>query len=139
MVDNARALAASLEENGLRVVSGGTDNHSMLVDLSGAGGSGGVTGKDAEKGLDRACLTTNKNGIPYDTRSPFVTSGIRLGTPAGTTRGFGTAEFRTIGALIAEVVEGLAKNGPEGDGQVEESVRSRVAELCARFPVYPGM
>ena len=135
VVDNARALAASLEENGLRVVSGGTDNHLMLVDLS----AKNVTGKDAEKGLDRAWLTTNKNGIPYDTRSPFVTSGIRLGTPAGTTRGFGTAEFRTIGKLIAEVVEGLAKNGAEGDGQVEASVRGRVAELCARFPVYPGM
>jgi glycine hydroxymethyltransferase len=139
VVDNARALAAGLEENGLRVVSGGTDNHSMLVDLSGAGSSGGVTGKDAEHALDRAWLTTNKNGIPFDTRSPFVTSGIRLGTPAGTTRGFGTAEFRTIGNLIAEVVEGLAKNGAEGDGQVEESVRGRVAELCERFPVYPGM
>ena len=135
VVENARALAASLEENGLRVVSGGTDNHSMLIDLS----AKNVTGKDAEKGLDRAWLTTNKNGIPYDTRSPFVTSGIRLGTPAGTTRGFGTAEFRTVGALIAEVVEGLAKNGPEGDGQAEESVRGRVAELCARFPVYPGL
>ena len=135
VVENARALAASLEENGLRVVSGGTDNHSMLIDLS----AKNVTGKDAEKGLDRAWLTTNKNGIPYDTRSPFVTSGIRLGTPAGTTRGFGTAEFRTVGALIAEVVAGLAKNGPEGDGQAEESVRGRVAELCARFPVYPGL
>ena len=135
VVDNARALAASLEENGLRVVSGGTDNHSMLVDLS----AKDVTGKDAEKGLDRAWLTCNKNGIPFDKRSPFVTSGIRLGTPAGTTRGFGTAEFRTIGKLIAEVVEGLAKNGAEGDGQIEESVRSRVTELCDRFPVYPGM
>jgi glycine hydroxymethyltransferase len=135
VVDNARALAASLEEQGLRVVSGGTDNHLMLVDLS----AKNVTGKDAEKGLDRAWLTTNKNGIPYDSRSPFVTSGIRLGTPAGTTRGFGTAEFRTIGKLIAEVVEGLAKNGAEGDGQVEESVRGRVTELCQRFPVYPGM
>ena len=135
VVENARALAASLEEHGLRVVSGGTDNHLMLVDLS----AKNVTGRDAEKGLDRAWLTTNKNGIPYDTRSPFVTSGIRLGTPAGTTRGFGAAEFRTIGKLIAEVVEGLAKNGVEGDGQVEESVRGRVAELCQRFPVYPGM
>ncbi|MEO1968005.1 MAG: serine hydroxymethyltransferase [Sphingomonadaceae bacterium] len=135
VVDNARALAASLEENGLRVVSGGTDNHSMLVDLS----AKDVTGKDAEKGLDRAWLTCNKNGIPFDKRSPFITSGIRLGTPAGTTRGFGTAEFRTIGKLIAEVVEGLAKNGAEGDGQIEESVRSRVTELCDRFPVYPGM
>jgi glycine hydroxymethyltransferase len=135
IVENARALAASLEENGLRIVSGGTDNHSMLVDLT----AKDVTGKDAEKGLDRAFLTCNKNGIPYDTRSPFVTSGIRLGTPAGTTRGFGPEEFRTVGKLIAEVVDGLAKNGPEGDAQVEESVRQRVATLCAAFPVYPGM
>jgi glycine hydroxymethyltransferase len=135
IVENARALAASLEENGLRIVSGGTDNHSMLVDLT----AKDVTGKDAEKGLDRAFLTCNKNGIPYDTRSPFVTSGIRLGTPAGTTRGFGPEEFRTVGKLIAEVVEGLSKNGPEGDAQIEESVRRRVAELCAAFPVYPGM
>jgi glycine hydroxymethyltransferase len=135
IVENARALAASLEENGLRIVSGGTDNHSMLVDLT----AKDVTGKDAEKGLDRAFLTCNKNGIPYDTRSPFVTSGIRLGTPAGTTRGFGPAEFRTVGKLIAEVVEGLSKNGPEGDAQIEESVRQRVSALCAAFPVYPGM
>jgi glycine hydroxymethyltransferase len=135
IVENARALAASLEENGLRIVSGGTDNHSMLVDLT----AKDVTGKDAEKGLDRAFLTCNKNGIPYDTRSPFVTSGIRLGTPAGTTRGFGPEEFRTVGKLIAEVVDGLAKNGPEGDAQVEESVRQRVSALCAAFPVYPGM
>nr|WP_086607821.1 serine hydroxymethyltransferase [Erythrobacter donghaensis] len=135
IVENARALAASLEENGLRIVSGGTDNHSMLVDLT----AKDVTGKDAEKGLDRAFLTCNKNGIPYDTRSPFVTSGIRLGTPAGTTRGFGPDEFRTIGKLIAEVVEGLSKNGPEGDAQIEESVRQRVSAMCAAFPVYPGM
>jgi glycine hydroxymethyltransferase len=134
VVDNARALAASLEENGLRVVSGGTDNHSMLVDLT----AKDVTGKDAEKGLDRAWLTCNKNGIPYDTRSPFVTSGVRLGTPAGTTRGFGTEEFRTIGKLIAEVVDGLSKNGADGDAAVEQSVRDRVSELCDRFPVYPG-
>jgi glycine hydroxymethyltransferase len=135
IVENARALAASLEEHGLRIVSGGTDNHSMLVDLT----AKDVTGKDAEKGLDRAWLTCNKNGIPFDTRSPFVTSGIRLGTPAGTTRGFGPVEFRIVGKLIAEVVDGLAKNGPEGDAQVEESVRARVSELCAAFPVYPGM
>lgn len=135
IVENARALAASLEEHGLRIVSGGTDNHSMLVDLT----AKDVTGKDAEKGLDRAWLTCNKNGIPFDTRSPFVTSGIRLGTPAGTTRGFGPAEFRTIGKLIAEVVDGLSKNGPEGDAQIEESVRARVSELCAAFPVYPGL
>ncbi|MEM6857830.1 MAG: serine hydroxymethyltransferase [Pseudomonadota bacterium] len=135
IVENARALAASLEEHGLRICSRGTDNHSMLVDLT----AKDVTGKAAEKGLDRAWLTCNKNGIPFDTRSPFVTSGIRLGTPAGTTRGFGPIEFRTVGALIAEVVEGLSKNGPEGDAQIEESVRARVAELCADFPVYPGM
>ncbi len=135
IVDNARALAASLEEHGLRIVSGGTDNHSMLVDLT----AKDVTGKDAEKGLDRAWLTCNKNGIPFDTRSPFVTSGIRLGTPAGTTRGFGPTEFREVGRLIAEVVDGLSKHGAEGDPQVEKQVRARVAELCADFPVYPGL
>jgi glycine hydroxymethyltransferase len=135
VVANARALAASLEKQGLRVVSGGTDNHSLLVDLS----AKDVTGKDAEKGLDRAWLTCNKNGIPFDTRSPFVTSGIRLGTPAGTTRGFGEREFDTIGRLIADVVEGLAHNGAEGDAQVEERVRGEVAELCAAHPIYPEM
>lgn len=135
VVENAKALAASLEENGLRIVSGGTDNHLMLVDLT----AKDVTGKAAEKGLDRAWLTCNKNGIPFDTRSPFVTSGVRLGTPAGTTRGFGPAEFRKVGALIAEVVDGLAKNGPDGDAQIEERVRGRVNELCDAFPVYPGM
>ena len=134
VVENAKALAASLEEAGLRIVSGGTDNHLMLVDLT----AKDVTGKAAETGLDRAYLTCNKNGIPFDTRSPFVTSGIRLGTPAGTTRGFGPAEFRKIGGLIAEVVEGLSRNGEDGDGQVEESVRRRVGELCDAFPVYPG-
>ena len=134
VVENARALAEGIEANGLRVVSGGTDNHSMLVDLT----AKDVTGKAAEAGLDRAWLTCNKNGIPYDTRSPFVTSGIRLGTPAGTTRGFGPDEFRTIGALICDVVDGMARNGPEGDGQIEEQVRGKVAELCQAFPVYPG-
>ena len=134
VVDNARALAASLEAHGLRIVSGGTDNHSMLVDLT----AKDVTGKDAEKGLDRAFLTCNKNGIPFDTRSPFITSGLRLGSPAGTTRGFGTDEFTKIGELIARVVEGLAKNGPEGDAQIEQAVRAEVGELCAAFPVYPG-
>jgi glycine hydroxymethyltransferase len=133
IVANARALAASLAEQGLRIVSGGTDNHLMLVDLT----AKNVTGKAAEKGLDRAWLTCNKNGIPYDTRSPFVTSGVRLGTPAGTTRGFGEEEFRQVGALIAEVVEGLSRNGEEGDGQVEARVRARVEELCSRFPIYP--
>ena len=134
VVENARALAASCMEQGLGVVSGGTDNHLMLVDLT----PKDVTGKAAEKGLDRAWLTCNKNGIPYDTRSPFVTSGIRLGTPAGTTRGFGPEEFREVGQLIAQVVEGLSRNGDEGDGQVEEHVRAKVAALTARFPIYPS-
>lgn len=135
IVANSRALAASLADNGLRIVSGGTDNHLMLVDLT----AKNVTGKAAEKGLDRAWLTCNKNGVPFDTRSPFVTSGIRLGTPAGTTRGFREDEFRAIGALIAEVVDGLSHNGDEGDAQVEARVRDRVEELCAAFPIYPEM
>jgi len=134
IVENARALAASIEEHGLSVVSGGTDNHLMLVDLT----AKDVTGKAAEKGLDRAWLTCNKNGVPFDKRSPFVTSGIRLGTPAGTTRGFGTQEFREIGRLIAQVVDGLARNGDEGDAQVEQAVRTRVEALCERFPIYEG-
>jgi len=134
IVENAKALASSLQESGLSIVSGGTDNHLMLVDLT----SKDVTGKAAEKGLDRAWLTCNKNAIPFDQRSPFVTSGVRLGTPAGTTRGFGPDEFRTVGTLIAEVVEGMRKNGDDGDAQAEESVRRRVTELCEAFPVYPG-
>ena len=135
IVKNARALAASVEAHGLRVVSGGTDSHLMLVDLT----AKDVTGKAAEKGLDRAWLTCNKNGVPFDKRSPFVTSGIRLGTPAGTTRGFGEDEFAAIGKLIAEVVDGMARNGDEGDGQVESHVRDRVAELCEAYPIYPGL
>jgi glycine hydroxymethyltransferase len=135
VVANARALAASLQDNGLPIVSGGTDNHLMLCDLS----PKDVTGKSAEKGLDRAWLTCNKNGVPFDKRSPFVTSGIRLGTPAATTRGFREDEFRIVGQLIAEVVEGLSRNGEEGDGQVEQRVRDRVAELCAAHPIYPEL
>jgi glycine hydroxymethyltransferase len=135
VVANARALAKSLQEQGLDIVSGGTDNHLMLVDLR----PKQAKGKDAEKALDRASITCNKNGIPFDPEKPFVTSGIRLGTPAGTTRGFGEDEFRAIGALIAEVVDGLRKNGPEGDAQVEQSVGRRVHELCARFPIYPDL
>ncbi|HEY2837095.1 MAG TPA: serine hydroxymethyltransferase, partial [Rhizomicrobium sp.] len=122
-----------LKEQGLDIVSGGTDNHLMLVDLR----PKKATGKAAEKALDRAFITTNKNAIPYDPEKPFVTSGIRLGTPAGTTRGFGPAEFREIGKLIVEVVEGLAnKNHEDGDAAVEASVRTRVGELCRRFPIY---
>ncbi|OYX15870.1 MAG: serine hydroxymethyltransferase, partial [Sphingomonadales bacterium 32-67-7] len=134
IVENAKVLAASLEEHGLNIVSGGTDNHLMLVDLS----PKAVTGKAAEKGLDRAFLTCNKNAIPFDPLPPTKTSGVRLGTPAGTTRGFGPAEFRKVGAMIAEVLEGMRKNGDEGDAQIEEGVRRRVIELCEAFPVYPG-
>jgi len=134
VVENAKALAASLEEHGVGIVSGGTDNHLMLVDL----GPKEVTGKAAEVGLDRAFLTCNKNAIPFDPLPPTKTSGIRLGAPAGTTRGFGPAEFRKVGGLIAEVLEGMRRNGDEGDAQVEESVRRRVMELCEAFPVYPG-
>jgi glycine hydroxymethyltransferase len=134
VVENAKALAASLEEAGLRIVSGGTDNHLMLVDLS----PKEVTGKAAEVGLDRAFLTCNKNAIPFDPLPPTKTSGIRLGAPAATTRGFGPAEFRKVGGLIAEVLEGMRRNGDLGDAQVEESVRRRVTELCEAFPVYPG-
>ncbi len=133
VVENARALSDSLLDAGLGIVSGGTDNHSMLVDLT----PKDVTGKAAEKGLDRAHITCNKNGIPFDTRSPFVTSGIRLGTPAGTTRGFGPEEFREIGKMIADVVDGMSRNGDEGDGQVEMAVKERAMALCSRFPVYP--
>lgn len=135
VAENAKALAASLQERGLDIVSGGTDNHLMLVDLR----PYNAKGKHAEKALDRAAITCNKNGIPNDPEKPFVTSGIRLGTPAGTTRGFGVEEFRQIGQLIAEVVEGLRKNGEEGDAQVEQSVKARVEELCARFPIYQGL
>ena len=132
IVANARALAKSLQEAGLDIVSGGTDNHLMLVDLR----PKQAKGKHAEKALDRASITCNKNGIPFDPEKPFVTSGIRLGTPAGTTRGFGEGEFREVGGMIAEVVDGLRKNGEAGDAQVEQSVARRVEELCARFPIY---
>ena len=133
--ENARALAASLQEQGLDIVSGGTDNHSMLVDLR----PYNAKGKHAEKALDRASITCNKNAIPNDPEKPFVTSGIRLGSPAGTTRGFGVEEFREIGRFIAEVVDGLRKNGDEGDAQVEQSVAARVEQMCKRFPIYEGL
>ncbi|HEX8233117.1 MAG TPA: serine hydroxymethyltransferase [Caulobacteraceae bacterium] len=131
VVENAQALAAALVENGMAIVSGGTDSHLMLVDLR----PKGVTGKAAEASLERAHITCNKNGVPFDTAPFTITSGVRLGSPAGTTRGFGTAEFRRIGELIAEVVDGLAAN-PEANGAVEERVRGEVMDLCARFPIY---
>ncbi|MEG8223969.1 serine hydroxymethyltransferase [Sphingomonas sp. HH69] len=132
IVANAKTLAATLADAGLSIVSGGTDNHLMLVDLR----AKNTTGKAAEKALDRAYITCNKNNVPFDTASPFVTSGVRLGTPAGTTRGFGEAEFREIGELIAQVVEGLKRNGDDGDGQVEAHVREKVLALTGRFPIY---
>jgi len=107
----------------------------MLVDLR----PKGVKGNATEKALGRAHITTNKNGIPFDPEKPFVTSGIRLGTPAGTTRGFGEDEFRAIADMIVEVIDGLAANGEEGNGAVEEAVKAKVAALCARFPMYEGL
>ncbi|MER2534198.1 MAG: serine hydroxymethyltransferase [Rhizobiaceae bacterium] len=134
VVANAKALASSLQETGLDIVSGGTDNHLMLVDLR----PKNATGKRAEAALGRANITCNKNGIPFDPEKPFVTSGVRLGTPAGTTRGFGVAEFREIGKLIAEVLDGLqAANSDEGNAAVEAAVKAKVVALTDRFPLYP--
>ena len=136
IVANAKALAASLQETGLDIVSGGTDNHLMLVDLR----PKNATGKRAEAALGRANITCNKNGIPFDPEKPFVTSGVRLGTPAGTTRGFGQAEFRDIGKLIAEVLDGLkVANSDEGNAAVEAAVKEKVIALTERFPLYPYM
>ena len=132
VVDNAQTLAKALAESGLAMVSGGTDTHLMLVDLRPLG----LTGRDAEQALERAGMTCNKNGIPFDPQKPTVTSGVRLGSPAATTRGFGRAEFRQIGEWIAEVLRGLAKT-PGGDAALEARVRGEVARLCDRFPIYP--
>jgi glycine hydroxymethyltransferase len=132
VVDNAKALAGVIRERGCEIVSGGTDNHLMLVDLR----PKGVKGNAAEQALERADITCNKNGVPFDPEKPTVTSGIRLGTPAGTTRGFGLAEFREIGMLISDVLDGLAANGADGNAAVEEAVRGRVRALCQRFPIY---
>ncbi len=132
VVTNAKALAETVMASGLNIVSGGTDSHVMLVDLR----PKGVTGRDTEASLERAHITCNKNGIPFDTASFVVTSGVRLGTPAGTTRGFGAEEFRQIGRWIGEVVDGLAKNGPDGNAEVEAKVREQVLALTARFPIY---
>lgn len=132
---NAVALADQLVKGGLDIVTGGTDTHVMLVDLR----PKSVKGNATEKALGRAHITTNKNGIPFDPEKPMVTSGIRLGTPAGTTRGFGEAEFRQIADWIIEVVEGLAANGEDGNDAVEKKVKGEVATMCARFPVYPNL
>lgn len=132
VVDNARALAETLTAGGCAIVTGGTDNHLMLVDLR----PKGLTGKAAEGALGRAHITCNKNGVPFDTASPMVTSGVRLGSPAATSRGFGAAEFCAVGKLIVEVLDGLAKNGDGGNSAVEASVRERVGAMTKRFPIY---
>ncbi len=134
VVDNAKALAEAVRAGGLDLVSGGTDTHVLLVDLR----PKQVTGRAAELSLHRALITCNKNAIPFDPEKPMVTSGIRLGSPAGTTRGFGTAEFKEVGQAIVEVLDGLSAH-PDDNGQAETTVRRRVEALCARFPVYQGL
>ena len=132
VIANAQALSDQLLKGGLDTVTHGTDTHVLLVDLR----PKGVKGNATEKALGRANITCNKNGVPFDPEKPTITSGIRLGSPAGTTRGFGEAEFRQIADWIIEVVDGLAANGEEGNAAVEAKVRSEVAKLCARFPIY---
>ena len=132
VINNAKVLAGTMIEGGLDIVSGGTDTHLMLVDLR----PKGLTGKAAEAALGRANITCNKNGIPFDPEKPMVTSGIRLGSPACTTRGFGTAEFKQVGDLIIEVLDGLSKNGEEGNAAVEAAVKEKVIALTDRFPIY---
>lgn len=134
VVDNARALAETLVARGLAIVTGGTDSHLMLVDLR----PKKLTGKAAEESLERAGLTCNKNAIPFDPEKPFVTSGIRLGTPAGTTRGFGVAEFKAIGNLIGDVLDGLAAS-PTDNSAAEKKAKAEVAKLCSQFPIYSGL
>ncbi len=135
IVDNARVLADTLKAGGADIVSGGTDSHIVLVDLR----PKNVTGNITEEALERAGITCNKNAVPFDPAPPMVTSGVRLGTPAGTTRGFGVAEWKLIGEYIIEVLDGLAANGADGNGAVEKSVKAKVAELCKRFPIYPTL
>ena len=134
VIANAQALASRLKERGADLVAGGTDTHLALVDLRPLG----ITGKDADEALERSAITCNKNGVPFDPLPPVKTSGIRVGSPAGTTRGFGVAEFRDIADMIADVLEGLKANGHEGNGAVEADVRGKVRELCGRFPIYQG-
>jgi glycine hydroxymethyltransferase len=130
--DNARVLAQTLKQHGLDIVSGGTDSHLMLVDLR----PKRVTGKAAEASLERAGITANKNAIPFDPEKPAITSGVRLGSPAATTRGFGSEEFRQVGVMINEVLEGIGRSNDGANEAVETAVRTRVKELCARFPLY---
>ena len=132
VIDNAKALADTIMSGGYDITSGGTDNHLMLVDLQ----RKGLTGKAAEAALSRAHITCNKNGVPFDPQKPTVTSGIRLGTPASTSRGFGVAEFKQVGSLIVEVLDGLAAKGEGGDAAVEAEVKTKVHALTDRFPIY---
>ncbi len=132
ILDNANALSDAINAGGLSLVSGGTDTHVLLVDLT----AKKLTGKAAEASMGRAGITCNKNGIPFDPESPFVTSGVRLGTPAATSRGFGTAEFTQVGEMIIEVLNGLAENGEEGNVDVEKAVKARVLDLTGKFPIY---
>jgi glycine hydroxymethyltransferase len=132
VVANARALADELAGQGLDIVTGGTDTHLLLVDLR----PKNVTGKAAEASLERAHMTANKNAIPFDPAKPAVTSGIRLGTPAGTTRGFGIAEFREVGRMIGEVLDGLSASNDGSNAAIEAEVGARAKALCARFPIY---
>ncbi|OYV33458.1 MAG: serine hydroxymethyltransferase [Rhodospirillales bacterium 20-64-7] len=132
VVENARVLSETLVEQGLAIVTGGTDSHLLLVDLR----PKNVTGKAAEASLERAHMTANKNAIPYDPQKPFITSGIRLGTPAATTRGFGAAEFREVGLMIGEVLDGLSKSNDGSNDTIEQAVGARAKALCARFPIY---
>ncbi len=135
VIENARALAGRLKERGADLVAGGTDTHLALIDVR----PFGITGKDADEALERAAITCNKNGIPFDPLPPVKTSGIRVGSPAGTTRGFGVAGFRAIADMIADVLEGLRDNGHDGNGEVEAQVRGRVRDLCKRFPIYQDL
>ena len=135
VIKNAQALSDELIKGGLDTVTHGTDTHVLLVDLR----PKGVKGNATEKALERAHITCNKNGVPFDPEKPAVTSGIRLGSPAGTTRGFDENDFRQIGRWIIEVVDGLANNGEEGNSAVEEKVKSEVAILCAKYPLYPNL
>ena len=134
VIANAKALAGRLQERGADLVAGGTDTHLALVDLRPIG----ITGRDADEALERAGITCNKNGVPFDPLPPMQTSGIRVGSPAGTTRGFGEEEFGDIADMVADVLDGLAKNGLEGNDVIEREVNARVRELCARFPIYQG-
>ena len=131
VVNNAKVLSNTLKEKGFKIFSGGTDTHLMLIDLR----SFGVTGKDAQASLGRANITCNKNGIPFDSESPMITSGIRLGTPACTTRGFGAEEFKLVGELIFKVIDGLSKN-KEDNSKIEKEVQKEIIELCSSFPIY---